>query len=55
MSHKRYVITTSFNVCHELQDKVLDEIKQILQFSRKTLDHASDIKTVVTHLEVKDL
>jgi hypothetical protein len=48
--HERYVITTSFTVCEGLQDKALEEVKELLHHIHdKSLDHASDLKVVVTH------
>jgi hypothetical protein len=47
--HEKYTITISFNVCEGLKDKALDEIKEVRHFVEKALDHASDVKTVVTH------
>ena len=47
--HERYTITISFNVCEGLKDKVLEEVKEVRHFVDKALDHASDIKIVVTH------
>jgi hypothetical protein len=48
-NHERFTITITFDVCEGLKDKVLDEIKEVRHFVEKSLDHASDIKTVVTH------
>ncbi len=47
--HERFTITISFDVCEGLKDKALDEIKEVRHFVEKALDHASDVKTVVTH------
>lgn len=52
--HERFTITISFNVCDGLKDKVLEEVKEVRHFVEKALDHASDIKTVVTHEPVGD-
>jgi len=52
--HERFTITISFDACDGLKDKVLDEIKEIRHFVDKTLDHASDIKTVVSHTTTGD-
>jgi hypothetical protein len=53
MAHDRYTIIISFDACEGLKDKVLDEIKEVRHFVEKALDHASDIKTVVTHEPVE--
>jgi hypothetical protein len=47
--HELFIITVSFIVCDGVKDKVLDEIKEVRHFVEKTLDHASNVKTVVTH------
>ena len=47
--HERYTITITFNICEGLKDKALDEIKEVRHFVEKAMDHASDVKTVVTH------
>jgi hypothetical protein len=50
MSHDKYAITTTFVVCDGTKDKALDEIRELLEhINKKSLDHVSDLKVVVTH------
>ena len=51
--HHLFTVTTSFVVCESLKDKVLEEIRQIIAYNQKTLDHASNVKTTVTHEEIE--
>lgn len=53
--HERFTITVSFTVCEGLKDKALDEVKELLHHIRlNSLDHASDLKAVVTHEPIGD-
>ena len=50
MSHDKYTITTTFVVCEGMKDKALEEVRELFDYIKlKSLDHASDLKVVVSH------
>jgi hypothetical protein len=56
-THERFNISVSFTVCEGLQDKALEEVKDLLNYIKdtsKSLSHCSDLKTVVTHKPIED-
>lgn len=50
MDHEKYTIKVEFICCEGLQEKVLDEVKELSEYIQKhSLGHASNIKVVVDH------
>lgn len=50
MTHEKYTITIEFICCEGLQEKVLDEVKDLSEHVLKqSLGHASNVKVNVTH------
>jgi hypothetical protein len=52
--HELFTITATFTVCEGLKDKVLDEVTNLRKVIEKSLDHASNVKTSVTHVSTED-
>lgn len=54
IKHERFTIEVNFTVCEGLRDKVLEEIKTLLDHVHKnSLDHASNLKTSVHHTQIE--
>ncbi|MGH7974777.1 MAG: hypothetical protein ACREBR_04580 [bacterium] len=51
--HERFTVSISFTVCDGLKDKVLEEIREVINQTTKTLDHASDVKVKVHHESIE--
>lgn len=48
--HTQYTIEVTFVVCEGLQDKALEEVKELINHvNLKSLGHASDVKVRVKH------
>lgn len=48
--HQLYTIEATFVVCEGLQDKALEEVKELLNhITLNSLGHASDVKVKVKH------
>ncbi len=48
--HQLYTIEVSFVVCDGLQDKALEEVKELINhINLNSLSHASDVKVKVKH------
>jgi len=50
VKHQLYTITITFVVCDGLQDKALEEVKELMNHvTNNSLSHASDLKVKVNH------
>lgn len=55
LGHQKYTIKIDFIVCEGLQEKVLDEVRDLTEYVNKnSLGHASNVKVSVDHSVLAD-
>jgi uncharacterized membrane protein len=53
-NHQLYTIEVSFVVCDGLQDKALEEVKELMNHvTKSSLSHTSDLKIKVRHESIE--